>query len=139
MSDVPTAGFLVRRQVQQYWFFAVALGVYPFASADIALVDSPPIPCAYSCLMCTLSFEHVRSLHHLTPAAGGGWTSGTILASSLKIVGFAEDHDVSRIKPKNRLCRGTGRGPRVCVHACVCVCVCLPQNVCVLAGRRAPG
>eukprot|EP00752_Nemacystus_decipiens_P008421 g7527.t1 len=33
------------------------------------------------------------SLHHLTPATGGGWTAGTILSASPKIVGFAEDQE----------------------------------------------
>ena len=44
----------------------------------------------------SLLSEHVRSLHHLAPAAGGGWTAGTILSAIPKIVGFAEDQEVSK-------------------------------------------
>ncbi|CAN0083513.1 unnamed protein product [Ectocarpus sp. 6 AP-2014] len=35
----------------------------------------------------------VGSLHHLAPAAGGGWTAGTILSSIPKIGSFAEGND----------------------------------------------
>lgn len=54
-------------------------------------------PDAASYFLCTISLvrsKHGRSLHHLTPAAGGGWTSGTIANAIPKIVGFAEDHEV---------------------------------------------
>lgn len=70
-------------------------GVFLFAAADAVFYlhtfGAPNLPHPSG-------LDTARSLHHLTPAAGGGWTAGTILAAIPKIVGFAEDHDVSTAK-----------------------------------------